>query len=40
MSKTVLRPEEQIFRKIYVIRDQKILLDADLQNCTEFLQKL
>ncbi len=30
MSKTVLRPEEQIFRKIYVVRDQKILLDADL----------
>lgn len=29
MSKTVLRPEEQIFRKIYVVRDQKILLDAD-----------
>ena len=30
MSKLSPMPEELIFRKIYVIRDQKVLLDADL----------
>src|SRR5690242_1237901 len=30
MSKFSPMPEELIFRKIYVIRDQKVLLDADL----------
>jgi len=30
MSKLSQMPEELIFRKIYVVRDQKVLLDADL----------
>jgi hypothetical protein len=30
MSKPVTQAEEYIFRKIHVIRDHKVLLDADL----------
>jgi hypothetical protein len=30
MNKTASLPEESLFKKIYVIRDQKVLLDADL----------
>ena len=30
MRKTSLLPEEKIFKKIIIVRDQKILLDSDL----------
>jgi hypothetical protein len=30
MKKPVTLPEETIFKKIYLIRDQKVLLDVDL----------
>jgi hypothetical protein len=44
MKKDSLLPEERIFRKIIILRDQKVILDSDLAELygvpTKVLSKL